>query len=98
MILLSFTSTLEIRQTERRNHKKMRSLRLRVLPKISNDSIMGSETKWRYRLSCPVSSVRKRWRTQTTHVDFVHSPGLERTETWAHARLYYLMDPDYTVN
>lgn len=65
---------------------------------MSNDSMIGSETKWRYHFSCPLSSVRKRCRTQTTHVDFVHSPGLERTEAWAHSRLYYLMDPDYTLD
>lgn len=71
------------------------------MPKVSNDSIMGSETKCRcYQLSCQVSSVKKkkRWKMQEAHVDFVPSPGLEKTEAWAHARLYYLKDPNYTLD
>lgn len=81
IIHLSFPSTLEIRQTRSHNRKKIKSLRLWVMPNVSNDSIMGPETKCRcYHLSCLVRSVRKRWRMQATHVDFVHSPGLERTE------------------
>lgn len=34
---------------------------------------------------------------QAAHVDFVPSRGLEKTEAWAHARLYYLKDPNYTL-